>query len=46
MIADPIMVAIVRRVTESHAGVVTLRSAIGVTRIIDMMTGEQLPRIC
>jgi len=27
-------------------GQVTLRSAIGVTRIIEMLNGEQLPRIC
>jgi hydrogenase expression/formation protein HypE len=25
---------------------VTLRSAIGAARIIDMLSGEQLPRIC
>jgi hydrogenase expression/formation protein HypE len=27
-------------------GLVTLRSAIGATRIIEMLSGEQLPRIC
>jgi hydrogenase expression/formation protein HypE len=27
-------------------GVVSLRSRIGATRIVDMMSGEQLPRIC
>lgn len=27
-------------------GVVTLRSAIGANRILDMLSGEQLPRIC
>jgi hydrogenase expression/formation protein HypE len=31
--------------TEAH-GVVTLRSSIGATRILDMLSGEQLPRIC
>ncbi len=28
------------------AGLVTLRSSIGGTRIVDLLTGEQLPRIC
>jgi hydrogenase expression/formation protein HypE len=28
------------------AGVVTLRSSIGATRVVDLLTGEQLPRIC
>jgi len=25
---------------------VTLRSRIGATRVVDMLSGEQLPRIC
>jgi len=33
-------------VTDSPAGLVTARSAIGATRIVDMLSGEQLPRIC
>jgi hydrogenase expression/formation protein HypE len=33
-------------VTESPAGLVTLESRIGATRIVDMLSGEQLPRIC
>ena len=34
-------------VVSAHAhGLVTLRSTIGATRIIDMLSGEQLPRIC
>lgn len=32
--------------SEAQGGLVTLRSRIGGTRIVDMMTGEQLPRIC
>jgi hydrogenase expression/formation protein HypE len=28
------------------AGLVTLRSKIGATRVLDMLSGEQLPRIC
>ncbi|HIK11658.1 MAG TPA: hydrogenase expression/formation protein HypE [Oscillatoriaceae cyanobacterium M33_DOE_052] len=33
-------------VTAETTGLVSLRSKIGVARIIDMLTGEQLPRIC
>jgi hydrogenase expression/formation protein HypE len=33
-------------VQENHSGMVTLRSKIGATRILDMLSGEQLPRIC
>jgi hydrogenase expression/formation protein HypE len=27
-------------------GLVTLRTEIGATRVVDMLSGEQLPRIC
>ena len=37
---------IVGRVTEDSPEMVTLTSKIGATRIVDMFTGEQLPRIC
>ena len=33
-------------VTATPAGLVTLRSRIGATRVMDMLSGEQLPRIC
>ncbi len=33
-------------ITEKHPGKVILKTAIGGTRIVDMLTGEQLPRIC
>jgi hydrogenase expression/formation protein HypE len=33
-------------VAESERGVLTLKSAIGATRILEMLSGEQLPRIC
>lgn len=33
-------------VSETPAGLVTLRSHIGATRVMDMLSGEQLPRIC
>jgi hydrogenase expression/formation protein HypE len=38
--------AVIGRVTESSAPLVTLKSAIGASRILDMPSGEQLPRIC
>lgn len=33
-------------VSEDPRGLVTLRSRIGATRVVDMLSGEQLPRIC
>jgi len=33
-------------VTPQPAGLVTMKSAIGASRIVDMLSGEQLPRIC
>lgn len=33
-------------VTESNTGLVTMRTALGTTRIVDMLSGDQLPRIC
>ncbi len=38
--------ALIGRVVEKSAPLVTLKSAIGVQRILDMASGEQLPRIC
>jgi hydrogenase expression/formation protein HypE len=38
--------AIIGRATADHPGRVTLRSRIGGTRVVDMLSGEQLPRIC
>jgi hydrogenase expression/formation protein HypE len=37
---------IIGRVTESHPGRVALRTALGARRVVDMLVGEQLPRIC
>ena len=34
------------RAVEAHSGVVTLESRIGGHRVLDMLSGEQLPRIC
>jgi hydrogenase expression/formation protein HypE len=33
-------------VTDAHPGVVAMRTLIGTTRIVDMLAGDQLPRIC
>ena len=38
--------AIIGEVVEDHPGRVYLRSRIGGRRIVDMLSGEQLPRIC
>ncbi len=38
--------AIIGEVVESHPGMVVLETTIGGKRIVDMLTGEQLPRIC
>lgn len=38
--------AIIGRVTEQNPGIVQLRSPIGGARIVDLLSGEQMPRIC
>jgi hydrogenase expression/formation protein HypE len=38
--------ALIGEVSESPAGLVLLETAIGGSRIVDMLPGEQLPRIC
>jgi hydrogenase expression/formation protein HypE len=38
--------AIIGTVVEDHRGVVVMESSIHGNRIVDMMSGEQLPRIC
>lgn len=38
--------AIIGEVVSSHRGTVVLKTRIGSTRIVDMISGEQLPRIC
>lgn len=37
---------IVGIVTESHSGLVTIRTSLGTLRIVDLLAGDQLPRIC
>lgn len=38
--------AIIGEVSDQHLGTVVQRSLIGGSRIVDMLSGEQLPRIC
>jgi hydrogenase expression/formation protein HypE len=38
--------AVIGEVTRDNKGKVSLRTKFGVTRIVDMLTSEQLPRIC
>jgi hydrogenase expression/formation protein HypE len=33
-------------VVADHPGMVTMRTIVGSQRIVDMLVGEQLPRIC
>lgn len=37
---------IIGQVTAEHPGIVSLQTTIGSSRIVDMISGEQLPRIC
>ena len=36
----------VGRVLTEHSGMVVLRTGLGGTRVVDMLPGDQLPRIC
>ena len=38
--------AVIGKVTERDPGLVTMRTAFGTTRIVGMLAGDQLPRIC
>ena len=38
--------AVIGRVTRKGSGVVSMRSVIGAERVLDLLSGEQLPRIC
>jgi hydrogenase expression/formation protein HypE len=37
---------IIGKVTDQHVGRVTMRTSLGTERIVDMLAGDQLPRIC
>ena len=38
--------AIIGQVTNDHPGFVILRTGLGGTRVVDLLPGDQLPRIC
>lgn len=38
--------AIIGKVVKDHPGIVTIKTSIGTSRIVEMLSGEQLPRIC
>jgi hydrogenase expression/formation protein HypE len=38
--------AIIGQVVDEHRGFVMMKSRVGGTRVVDMLSGEQLPRIC
>jgi len=46
--ADPLCrdACVIGTVSEGESGIVTSRTAIGGRRVLDMLSGEQLPRIC
>jgi hydrogenase expression/formation protein HypE len=48
MRSDPLgaEAAVIGEVVEDHPGTVLLRSQIGGMRVVEMLSGEQLPRIC
>jgi hydrogenase expression/formation protein HypE len=37
---------IIGAVSRKHAGLVTMETVLGTTRVVDMLSGDQLPRIC
>jgi len=37
---------IVGSITQAHPGMVTMRTRLGTSRIVDLLSGDQLPRIC
>ena len=37
---------VIGEVVADHAGMVLMKTEIGGTRVLDVMFGEQLPRIC
>ncbi len=45
-IAFRVVRTIIGRVVAEHPSLVTVRTLVGSERIVDMLVGEQLPRIC
>jgi hydrogenase expression/formation protein HypE len=46
--ADPLgrKAAVIGEVVDEHPGFVMMKTRVGGTRVVDMLSGEQLPRIC
>ncbi len=38
--------AIIGRIVADHPGMVSIRTSLGVARVVDLLPGDQLPRIC
>ena len=38
--------AVIGEITASYPGFVVMKTRVGGTRVVDMLSGEQLPRIC
>lgn len=38
--------AVIGRAVETNPGIVALKTSVGGTRVVDMLSGDQLPRIC
>ena len=38
--------AVIGEVVNEHPGLITMKTRVGGTRVVDMLSGEQLPRIC
>jgi hydrogenase expression/formation protein HypE len=38
--------AVIGTVTADHPGTVELRNSLGGSRVVDLLSGEQMPRIC
>jgi hydrogenase expression/formation protein HypE len=46
--ADPLgkKATVIGEVVDEHPGFVMMKTRVGGTRVVDMLSGEQLPRIC
>ena len=40
------IVSIIGEVVNEHPGLIMMKTRVGGTRVVDMLSGEQLPRIC
>ena len=37
---------VIGKVSGDHSGIVVMKTRVGGSRVVDMLSGEQLPRIC